>query len=308
MDTKTSILHHYELSPYSEKIRLAFGMKSMAWQSVLIPVIMPKPDLTALTGGYRKTPVLQLGADIYCDTKLIIRTLDRLQPEPPLIPAGTEATQAAMTKLGDAIFTIVVAIFFGSDNSVFDEDFLKDRDKIIPGGLNRDLMKMIMPGKLDQLRAHLDLLERELSTKGPFLCGTSPTAADLAVHHAVLFIQRGSPSSSSLLEPFSAVRDWCDRLQSVGHGQRREIDSGRALEIARSSEPTSNWSVDPGDPNRRKQGDPLMIMPEDFARDPVAGELVYADVYEIAIKRRDERAGEVVVHFPREDMSVIPGV
>src|ERR1700720_4727412 len=63
------ILHHYETSPYAEKVRLGLGLKGLAWASVEIPVIMPKPDLTALTGGYRKPPVLQIGADLYCDPK-----------------------------------------------------------------------------------------------------------------------------------------------------------------------------------------------------------------------------------------------
>jgi glutathione S-transferase len=58
------ILHHYDISPYSEKVRLGLGLKGLAWASVELPVIMPKPDLTPLTGGYRKTPVLQIGADI----------------------------------------------------------------------------------------------------------------------------------------------------------------------------------------------------------------------------------------------------
>jgi glutathione S-transferase len=52
----------------------------LAWGSVEIPVIMPKPDLTALTGGYRKTPVLQIGADIYCDSQLIMRELEAAAP------------------------------------------------------------------------------------------------------------------------------------------------------------------------------------------------------------------------------------
>lgn len=67
------ILHHYETSPYAEKVRIGLGLKGLAWASVEIPVIMPKPNLTALTGGYRKTPVLQIGADIYCDSQLIMR-------------------------------------------------------------------------------------------------------------------------------------------------------------------------------------------------------------------------------------------
>src|SRR5271167_178323 len=74
------ILHHYEISPYSEKVRIGLGLKGLAWGSVEIPVIMPKPDLTALTGGYRKTPVLQIGADIYCDSQLIMRELERRHP------------------------------------------------------------------------------------------------------------------------------------------------------------------------------------------------------------------------------------
>ena len=72
------ILHQYPGSPFSEKIRNLFGYKQQAYQSVEIPVIMPKPDLMALTGGYRKTPVLQHGADIYCDTGIICQLIDRL--------------------------------------------------------------------------------------------------------------------------------------------------------------------------------------------------------------------------------------
>src|ERR1700691_71381 len=79
------ILHHYDMSPYSEKVRTGLGLKGLAWASVEIPVIMPKPDLTALTGGYRKTPVLQIGADIYCDSQLIMRELERRHPSPGFI-------------------------------------------------------------------------------------------------------------------------------------------------------------------------------------------------------------------------------
>jgi hypothetical protein len=64
------ILHHYPTSPFAEKARLLLGFKGLSWRSVHISPVMPKPDLTALTGGYRKTPVLQIGADIYCDTSL----------------------------------------------------------------------------------------------------------------------------------------------------------------------------------------------------------------------------------------------
>ena len=85
------ILHHYDTSPFSEKVRMMLGYKRLKWRSVTIPIVAPKPDLVALTGGYRRTPVLQIGADIYCDTALIARTLDRLHPAPTLYPGRPAA-------------------------------------------------------------------------------------------------------------------------------------------------------------------------------------------------------------------------
>src|SRR2546426_826131 len=80
------ILHHVTPgSSHGEKTQLMLGYKGLEWRSVSIPPFMPRPLLTpVLTGGYRKTPVLQIGADIYCDTRCIARLLDRLKPDPPL--------------------------------------------------------------------------------------------------------------------------------------------------------------------------------------------------------------------------------
>ena len=82
------ILHHFPQSPFSEKIRLIFGLKKIAWTSVVITRIMPRPDLMPMTGGYRRTPVMQIGADIYCDTQCIMRELERRFPEPTLVPGS----------------------------------------------------------------------------------------------------------------------------------------------------------------------------------------------------------------------------
>src|ERR1035437_2822811 len=84
------ILHHFDQSPFSEKVRIVFGLKNIAWTSVHISRIMPRPDLMPLTGGYRRTPVMQIGADIYCDTQCIIRELEQRFPEPTLFPKGYE--------------------------------------------------------------------------------------------------------------------------------------------------------------------------------------------------------------------------
>src|SRR5580693_2756842 len=84
--THEIIFHHYPSSPFSEKIRVAFGIKQLAWRAVTQPIIMPKPDLIPLTGGYRKIPVMQIGADVYCDTQIILRELERRYPAPSIFP------------------------------------------------------------------------------------------------------------------------------------------------------------------------------------------------------------------------------
>ena len=97
------ILHHYPQSPFAEKARLLLGFKGVSWHSVMIPPVMPKPDLTALTGGYRRTPVLQVGADIYCDTALIARRLEQEKAAPALFPEGQEAAAASLAQFADQL-------------------------------------------------------------------------------------------------------------------------------------------------------------------------------------------------------------
>ena len=107
------ILHHYLNSPFAEKVRLILGHKQLAWKSVLIPMIMPKPELTALTGGYRKTPVLQIGADIYCDTGLICDVLEQLAPTPTLYPDAIKGAARIVAQWADStLFPVAMAYNF----------------------------------------------------------------------------------------------------------------------------------------------------------------------------------------------------
>src|ERR1700675_4485132 len=99
---KQLILHHYPLSPFAEKIRLILGFKGLQWSSVIIPNMMPKPDLTALTGGYRKTPVMQIGADVYCDTALIADVIEAEAPRPTLYPGGIAAASRTLAQWADS--------------------------------------------------------------------------------------------------------------------------------------------------------------------------------------------------------------
>ena len=122
------VLHHYDFSNYAEKARLALGYKRLGWRSVIIPPIAPKPELMPLTGGYRRTPVLQIGADIFCDTRLILRELERRQPEPTLYPAATVATAHAIALWAETQLFRPISLFVSAANmDVLPEGLQADR-------------------------------------------------------------------------------------------------------------------------------------------------------------------------------------
>src|SRR5438105_3415175 len=128
------ILHQYEVSPFSEKIRKIFAHKKISWRSVEQPVIMPKPKLVPLTGGYRKIPVLQLGADIYCDTGSIIRKIDELFPEPTIYPGGSEGVCHIVNMWADRrFFFLTTPIIFEKMAAVVGKEFIEDRSKLMQG-------------------------------------------------------------------------------------------------------------------------------------------------------------------------------
>jgi glutathione S-transferase len=291
------ILHHYDLSPYAEKIRLIMGYKGLAWKSVVIPMVMPKPDLTCLTGGYRKTPVLQIGADIYCDTKTIARALERLRPQPTLYPANTEASERALSSMGDAMFLMGVILMLGA--GMMPEEFIEDRKKMFPGSFNMEQIKQAQPSKRDQIRVCCAAIEAQLADGRPFLLGSKVSLADFSVCHPLWFMSV-APPTAGILAPYKRLTEWRDRITAIGHGTRTEITADEAIEIARDAAPATEERVDAAEPNGYKSGDRITVMPEDYGLDPVTGELVYSDAYEIAVRRTDPRVGEVVVHFPRQ--------
>ncbi|MEK6246261.1 MAG: glutathione S-transferase family protein, partial [Pseudomonadota bacterium] len=182
------VLHHYPVSPYAEKVRAMLGFKGLAWKSVQIPLILPKPDVVALTGGYRKTPILQLGADIYCDTALIARVLERLAPAPSLFPKGeTLAVQAAAHFADNVMFGIAIPIAFQPGAGMiklylpdatpeFLAQFGKDRAAMRQGGTVRR-------GPLHECKANMQgLLGRiEAQLSGPYLFGDQACVADFSL-------------------------------------------------------------------------------------------------------------------------------
>ena len=301
------ILHNYPNSPFSEKIRVAFGIKKLSWRSVVQPVIMPKPDLIPLTGGYRKIPVMQVGADIFCDTQIILRELERLHPTPSLSPQNKGAPYGLGFWADRQIFQAAVAVIFGEIGDMVPEDFKKDRAAMSGGGFSAEALKAAVPLMRDQYRAHTKFLSDQLEDARPFWGGQQAGLADIHAYMNPWFIRNALPHrAKELMEEFPLVAAWYERVHAIGHGTPKDMTPKEALAVARDAVSEARPAHDPYDPQGRKPGDRVKVSADDYGRDPIAGEIVFSNAHEIAIRRSAPEVGEVVVHFPRAGFAVTP--
>ncbi|PAU54525.1 glutathione S-transferase [Pseudomonas sp. PIC25] len=299
------ILHHYPTSPFAEKARLMLGFKQLSWRSVLIPPVMPKPDLTALTGGYRKTPVLQVGADIYCDTALIARRLEAEKATPALFPEGQEFNVATVAQWADSlVFQHAVSLVFQPESIALRfgklppeaiKGFLADRAALFSGG---STSRLPLEQAKHQWPTIMARVEQQLSREaGDFLFG-EPSLADISLAHSLWFL-KGTPITAPLVDAYPAVAAWLGRVLGFGHGSHSELASAEAIEIARAATPAALPTEQLHEPNGFEIGQRVAISAIDYGVDPVEGELLFAGSEELILRREDERAGVVHVHFPR---------
>ncbi|MEO4013728.1 glutathione S-transferase family protein [Pseudomonas rossensis] len=299
------ILHHYPTSPFAEKARLLLGFKGLSWRSVKVSPVMPKPDLTALTGGYRKTPVLQIGADIYCDTSLIARRLEQEKALPAFFPEGQEMIAATFAAWADSVVfqhavSLVfqpesVAVRFGALPPEAIKAFMADRAELFSGGsatrLSAEQAKHQWPTIMGRLEQQL---QRE---SGDFLFG-EPSIADFALAHCLWFL-KATPVTSPLVDAYPAVSAWFGRVMGFGHGAFSEMTAEEALEVSRNATPAALPNEQFDEPNGFEAGQLVVIAATDYGVDSVAGELLFAGREELILRREDERGGLVHVHFPR---------
>jgi glutathione S-transferase len=294
------ILHHYPMSPFAEKIRLILGFKGLRWSSVLIPNIMPKPDVTALTGGYRKTPVLQIGADIYCDTALIADVLEERAPKPTLYPGGIAGAARILAQWADSTlfwtaipYTMQPAglahMFDGTPPDAV-KAFADDR------AVFRASIPRMRPGDaIGAFALHLDRLEQTLGAQD-FFFGSAATLADFSIFHCLWFVARGGPVAK-ILDSYPALRSWRERIAAFGHGTHDKLDSGAAIAVARDS--IAEKSTGNADTHGLAISDRVVVAATDTGIDPIEGVLYGTTRDRVSISREDPRAGKVVVHFPR---------
>ncbi|MGY3494271.1 glutathione S-transferase family protein [Bradyrhizobium sp. USDA 4502] len=294
------IVHHYDFSNYSEKIRVALGVKSLEWGSVAIPPVLPKPNLVPLTGGYRRAPVLQIGADVYCDTRLILRELERRHNEPTFFPRGRVGLANAVAAWAEGpLFQSVRLYAWGTNHDLMPRELFEDRARMrglpIPSVAS---VEQAAARNAPLVRAQLPLVEEMLCNGRPWLCGEQFSVADLAVYHALWFLTDRSERLAHELDRFESIRSWMSRVRSVGHGRPHPMTAESALEVARRSQPAPARASfrQPEDP---ELGSIVEIRAVDYAKDSIVGKLTLLDEDEIVVSIENDLVGIVAAHFPR---------
>jgi glutathione S-transferase len=292
-------LHHYETSPFAELVRAALGLKGLSWHSVIIPSIMPKPDLVELTGGYARTPVLQIGAEIYCDTAAILDAIDHVAPSPSLYPAPLGpihrmvAGWAGAAQFGAHVGAAMRHIPPGA----LPPGFAEDRKKRFVG-FDFDMMPLVAPHLETQVAVAADWLVKTLADGRNFIGGEHAGHGDLGLYSNLWFL-KVMPFAKTFADQVFAeqhIANWYGRIVAMGHGTMIASDAASAILHAQASE-----AADIAGPIESgfSAGQPVKIRTEQSGDAPVAGTLLRADTAGITIRRTSAKAGEVNVHFPR---------
>jgi glutathione S-transferase len=297
-ESQTPILYHYPSSPYSEKLRLALGMAGIQWGSVTVPSLPPRPLLDAFFAGYRRIPVLQIGAHFYCDSALAFDVLaevsDRLTPTRRLLATEELLRQHAEERIFFAVIAaaspISVLRLLAQDLGPFGLfRFLKDRSLMMKGSTIEKPSRRAATQLISDFVAQLDSLLKH----NPFLAGATPGYLDLCCYHPLWMSSVINHKTLSALPPL--VRTWTQRIAALGHGRPMSV-SQQEIHDRVIANRFQNFVGEVTGPFA--QGSLVSVRPTDYARDSTEGHLVFMDEYQCVIEKNASSGNAVFLHFP----------
>jgi len=293
------ILHHYWPSPFAHKVRIALNMIGAPWTSVEIPRIPPKPLLMPLTAGYRRTPVMQIGADIHCDTQNIARALGEAGYEDRLFPGGSRGRVMALSGwIDQAVVELAIRIVITTSIGTAPPEFIKDRGDLYFGpGWTEATLKADLPGVVLQLSAQLDNAEAALSGQN-FLMGSDPSWADVGLAFLAWLLRGRWDGGAGLLARYPAIERVESALATNASEHEPTISAEDALAIARDATPASPTGLHNA-ASDLAVGQDVVIRHKVQSSDPdITGKLRYLDMTRVSIDHESAETGPVAVHLP----------
>ncbi|KAK1593186.1 glutathione S-transferase [Colletotrichum navitas] len=326
-EEKKIVLYHYSASPYARRIVWYLALRGIPYVQCMQPPVLPRPDVEKLGIVHRRIPILAIGRDIYYDTRLMLRKLERLYPSHPRLGAAVPE-QVAVERLLEA-FVIDGGVFSNAANLLPTDlpllrdpknNWFKDRADYLGGKHSAETIRRARPTAVDEIRRTMELLETTLLADGRdwVLKTDGPGLADIEavwLPHWLTRIPGALPEEQISAERFPKVFAWIGRFQKAVSAAKKAapevatVSGDEAAGIVVSS-PYNEAAgrVDAADALVAAEGlaagDDVILWPADTgASHKDIGKLVSLDGDEVVIEVQGPK-GPARVHAPRHGFRV----
>ncbi|KAI9709975.1 MAG: hypothetical protein M1820_003053 [Bogoriella megaspora] len=324
-DIPSSIIHyHYPFSPYARRITWYLTLRNIPYAQCIQPYVLPRPDVNALGVQYRRIPLLTIGRDIYCDTRLILQKLEehfpQHQPNTPYRNLGTISTpeQKALQKLlqrlmiDGGVFARAAQLIPTNGPALQDPKFRKDREGYSGRSWDLKEIERNRPEAVAYMRQAFELLEELLSDGRDWISGTErPSLGDIDAIWPVDWLMGmpgALPEETISEKQFPKVWAWDRRFRAAlkeaagSNVQKKatEVKGEQATRFVGESDFVETVAVDGNDPLRLKEGTTVEVWPIDsgFSHKD-RGRLVGLTKDEVVAAVQTKERREVRVHMPR---------
>ncbi|KAF2430790.1 hypothetical protein EJ08DRAFT_633215 [Tothia fuscella] len=311
------VLYHYTFSPYARRIVWYLQLRGIPYAQCLQPAILPRLDLEALNVNYRRIPILSIGRDFYCDTRLILRKLDSkfppgLSSDDPNLKALERLLERWTVDAG--IFGRAVQLIPTDLPNMRDPKFHKDREAFSGriGGWDKEKMEKARPEAVVHIRDAFELMESTLLADGrDWVFKTEkPSMGDIEAvwpFHWLTDMPGALPDTISDRQ-FPKVFAWLDRFrnavaQAKESGPKPVTLKGKdVVEYMKTAQLVeSSGEIDVNDPLGLKAGDEVEVWPIETGfthRD--RGKLVTLTPNEVVVSKHTRHGNkEIHVHCQR---------
>ncbi|KAL1797067.1 hypothetical protein ACET3X_005607 [Alternaria dauci] len=316
------ILLHYAGSIFPHRVLWYLWLRGIPYDECIQPAFMPRPDLEFIGVGYKKIPIMTIGKDVYCDSRLIISKLESLYPGSTLSPAtpadiGIRKLFESWTIDGDIFANAVKMMPYWQEGSFLSNDaFIEDRRKLMGGRFIARGMEAGRPEGAQNLQQAFDMLETTFLAHGRnwILNTPEPSLADIDAVWPFKWLMADPNMQDSLpAEHFNAkkypkVFAWMERFATEVDKKKQTLPKPSALNGETMGKRTLDAATTPetiafADDNSRrfKRGEDVEVSPSDYGQTgKTAGTLVGLTVHEVVIRN----SKGMYVHFPRWNFTI----
>ncbi|KAF2106450.1 hypothetical protein BDV96DRAFT_590965 [Lophiotrema nucula] len=315
------LLFHYPPSIYSHRVLWYLWLRGLPYDECIQPAYMPRPDLASININYRRIPILAIGKDIYCDSRLIIKTLEERFPGSNLSPRTSQ--EAGIKKLFESwsidggLFANAVKLipYWTSKSLLKDKAFLDDRQQLMGGvRFTPEERERNRPDGLTHIRQAFEVLENTWLADGRkwILGGDAPSVVDIDAVWPFEWVVADKWMAEALPKEyeqrFPRVYAYVRRFLEAANEGRKRIAKPTTFDrktvekhVLEAKEPLGDLEVIEDDPLKLKNGDEVDVYPSDYGMSHKdRGSLIGLTISTVTIRN----SKGLNLHFPRWNFRV----